>query len=77
MTRILIVEDLAEARRWLHGIAQAAFPAPHEIDATATMKAGLAAASRGDYEVALIDLKLPDGSGIEVLRALWSPPPAG
>lgn len=47
MTRILIVEDLAEARRWLHGIAQAAFPAPHEIDATATMKAGLAAASRG------------------------------
>jgi DNA-binding NarL/FixJ family response regulator len=70
MTRILIVEDLAEARKWLQGVAQEAFPGPHEIDARTTLQDGLAAAARHEYDVALIDLRLPDGSGIEVLRAL-------
>jgi DNA-binding NarL/FixJ family response regulator len=70
VTSILIVDDLAEARRWLDGIARAAFPEPHQIDNAATMRAGLAAAAQKDYDVALIDLGLPDGSGIEVLRAL-------
>ncbi|MCC4242987.1 response regulator transcription factor [Stappia indica] len=70
MTRILIVEDLAEARKWLEGVAREAFAGPHEIDARTTLQDGLAAAARHDYDVALIDLRLPDGSGIEVLRAL-------
>ncbi|WP_174803009.1 response regulator [Martelella limonii] len=72
MTRILIVEDLGEARTWLTAIAKKAFPAPHAVDAATTMKAGLAAAAEYDYDVALIDLSLPDGTGIEVLRALRS-----
>jgi DNA-binding NarL/FixJ family response regulator len=70
MTRILIVEDLAEARKWLDGIARQAFATPHQIDATATVKGGLSCLSRHRYDVALVDLRLPDGSGIEILRAL-------
>ncbi|MEO2037346.1 MAG: DNA-binding response regulator, partial [Martelella sp.] len=63
MTRILIVEDLAEARAWLSGIAKAAFAAPHEIEAVAIRKAGLTAAVAHDYDVARVELSLPDGTG--------------
>ncbi|MBO9465254.1 response regulator transcription factor [Tropicibacter sp. R15_0] len=70
MTRILIVEDLADIRKWLTGIAQKAFEAPHEIETAATLRAALGAARKNSYDVALIDLNLPDGSGIDVLKCL-------
>jgi DNA-binding NarL/FixJ family response regulator len=66
---ILIVEDLPETRRWLAGIARQAFPGC-EIDEAATMRAGIGAAAAKDYDLALIDLGLPDGSSLEALRNL-------
>jgi len=69
MNRILIVEDVRETRRWLCDIVRTAFP-DCEIDEAATMRAGLAATANGDFDLALIDLGLPDGSGLEVLRSL-------
>lgn len=69
MKRILIVEDISETRRWLDGIAAAAFPGC-TVRVAGTMREGLAEVARNDHDLALIDLGLPDGSGLEVLRSL-------
>lgn len=67
--KVLIVEDLSESRRWLRGIVAAAFP-ECEIHEAASMRAGLAQVADRACDLALIDLGLPDGSGLEVVRAL-------
>jgi len=69
MTRILIVEDLSETRRWLIEIARAAFPGC-DVHEGASLRAGIAQSAARDYDLALIDLGLPDGSGLDVLRNL-------
>ncbi|OWU85013.1 LuxR family transcriptional regulator [Oceanicola sp. 22II-s10i] len=68
MKRVLIVEDITETRDWLSDLVRGAFGAV-EIDT-----AGLLRQARGflrnDYDLALIDLGLPDGSGLDLLRAI-------
>lgn len=71
MTEILILEDLSEARRWLAEIAGAAFPDCVVTEAS-SMRAGLSLVAARPFDIALIDLGLPDGSGLEVLRSLRS-----
>ena len=69
MKSILIVEDIAETRRWLAGIVAEAFPGCM-VEEAVNMRAGIARVASVDFDLAMIDLGLPDGSGLEVLRNL-------
>jgi len=69
MRRVLIVEDLCETRLWLLEVVRAAFPGC-EADEAATLRRGLELCGSGAYDLALVDLRLPDGSGFGVVRAL-------
>ena len=68
MKRILILEDVAETRRWLAAIALAAFPKAEIVEAD-NLRTGRAAAATAP-DLALIDLRQPDGSGLELLKFL-------
>ncbi len=69
MTEVLIVEDLKETRTWLAEIARAAFPDCQVVEA-ASVREAIVRLDATRVNIALIDLGLPDGSGLDVLRRL-------
>ncbi len=69
MKRILVVEDVAETQHWLAGIATEAF-GEVTVARAATLRQALTFVERETFDIALIDLGLPDGSGIDILRSI-------
>ena len=69
MNKILLLEDLPEIRAWLKALALQVFPQAQVFEA-ARVHDALAIITAERFEVALIDLGLPDGSGVDVVAAL-------
>lgn len=69
MNRALLVDDLPEALAMIEGAVRAAFPGAACQQATGVREA-LEAIGRVRFDLALVDLTMADGSGIEVITAL-------
>lgn len=69
MNRILLVEDLLGERVRMAAITRVAFPEV-SLDEANTRRAALDLCAAQTHALALVDLGLPDGSGVDVLREL-------
>jgi len=69
MTNILLLEDVPEASAWLKVQVSEVFAEPVFFEAS-RVNGALAIIAKEQIDVALIDLGLPDGSGVDVVVAL-------
>jgi len=73
MARVLIVEDEPNMRKVLSANLR---QDGHVLVEAATVKEGLRAVNGNDFEVVLLDQKLPDGEGSEVFKAIQQSEPS-
>ena len=69
MNNILLLEDLPEIRAWLRKLVLQVFPGAH-ISESARVQDAVELAAAVKFDLALIDLGLPDGSGVKVVTKL-------
>lgn len=67
--KLLIVDDEPHTVRWLKGAASDAFPEAQLLTASC-LRDGLALVREHDFDIALVDLGLPDGDGIDLIRSI-------
>jgi two-component system sensor histidine kinase/response regulator len=62
--KILVIDDEVGMRE---GCRRALMPEGYTVDAAADLESGLELALKGEYELYLIDVMMPDGSGLDLL----------
>jgi DNA-binding NarL/FixJ family response regulator len=69
MTNILLLEDLPEIRTWLRSLVLQVFPGA-QVSEAARVHDALELVTAVKFDLALVDLGLPDGSGVDVVTKL-------
>ena len=69
MRTILLLEDLPEIRAWMKALVMQVVP-DGQISEAARVHDALELVSAIKFDIALVDLGLPDGSGVDVVEKL-------
>ncbi|MDO9190037.1 MAG: response regulator, partial [Sulfurimicrobium sp.] len=75
MKLALVLEDMPESQIMLSEVAQAAFPGIN-VHCVADIASALKILKQFQFDLALIDLSLPDGNGTTVVEAMATRFPA-
>jgi len=75
MQHVLVVEDHPELREWLMALLRDAFPSA-EITGVGTVEDATRAAAAQVVNLALVDISLPDGSGIDFVARMMETSPS-
>ena len=71
LSNILLIEDFEEIRNWLAGLLRETFGVTAIVEAATVAQAYARLASQ-TFDLIVVDLNLPDGSGIDILRRIKS-----
>src|SRR3546814_14665563 len=66
MATILLVEDDTTFSQLLEGFLK---KNDHQVEVSNTVKLGISALEKKSFDLLLLDYRLPDGNGLEVLKA--------
>ena len=69
MQKILILEDILDVKDWLHSLVAKHLSAD-EIHCAETFAQALELLKENEYTLALLDIGLPDGSGLDILKLI-------
>ena len=69
MKTILLLEDLPEIRAWMRSLVERVFPGC-QVSEAARVHDAIELVSALRFDLALVDLGLPDGSGVDVVAKL-------
>lgn len=69
MYRILLIEDFEDIRRWLAALLRATFGEVSIVEA-ATVAQAYSSLDSQSFDLIVIDLNLPDGTGVDILRRI-------
>jgi len=69
MQTVLVLEDHPETREWLSGIIKQAFVEVNLYEASSLAQARKLISDH-EFDLALIDLNLPDGNGVEIISEI-------
>jgi PAS domain S-box-containing protein len=75
--RILIIDDNISLAQNLRDVLEGARELDVEVELAPDGRAGLAAAERAEFDVAVLDVKLPDASGVDLIQPLRATSPQG
>lgn len=76
MKNALLIEDHDDTREWMRSVLEEAFPGI-DIEAAETLAEARNLLQSGYYSIALVDINLPDGTGIDLIPLMLKESRAG